>query len=182
MKYYKKIKLKDGRDCCLRNGDENDGEQALRIFNLTHEQTDNLLSYPDECNFTIEQEAQYLREKTESENEIEIIAVVDNKLVGMAGIEAIGPHYKVQHRAEFGVSIDKNYWDLGIGKALLDACIECAKNAGYAQLELSVVADNEHAIHMYKNAGFVEFASNPKGFRSRISGYQELISMRLELL
>ena len=63
----------------------------------------------------------------------------------------------------------------------MEACIECAKRAGYTQLELSVVAENERAIGMYHNAGFVEIGRNPKGFYSRISGYQELVMMALEL-
>ena len=62
-----------------------------------------------------------------------------------------------------------------------EVCIQCAKDAGYLQLELDVVADNERAVSMYKKAGFVEYGRNPKGFRSRITGFQELVSMRLEL-
>ena len=49
------------------------------------------------------------------------------------------------------------------------------------QLELSAVADNRHAIALYESVGFVEYGRNPKGFRSRTSGWQELIEMRLEL-
>ena len=48
-------------------------------------------------------------------------------------------------------------------------------------MELSVIADNSRAIDMYEKAGFVEFGRNPRGFKSRISGYQELVYMRLEL-
>lgn len=94
---------------------------------------------------------------------------------------AIGTKYKVRHRAEFGISVVKKYWGLGIGKALLTSCIECAKTAGYSQLELKVVAENERAVSMYERAGFVEYGRNPKGFCSRIAGFQEVISMRLEL-
>ncbi|NLZ48471.1 MAG: GNAT family N-acetyltransferase, partial [Clostridiales bacterium] len=75
----------------------------------------------------------------------------------------------------------KEFWSLGIGKALMEACIECARKAGYVQLELTVVAENERAVSMYKRAGFVEYGRNPKGFNSRISGFQEVIHMRLEL-
>ncbi len=63
----------------------------------------------------------------------------------------------------------------------MEVCIQCAKDAGYLQLELDVVADNERAVSMYKKEGFVEYGRNPKGFRSRITGFQELVSMRLEL-
>ena len=47
--------LKDGRECCLRNGTENDAQEVLDVFNLTHAETDYLLTYPDENSFTVEQ-------------------------------------------------------------------------------------------------------------------------------
>lgn len=70
---------------------------------------------------------------------------------------------------------------MGIGKALTEACIECAKEAGYVQLELEVVAENTRANSLYKKEGFVEYGRNPKGFHSRISGFQEVVHMLLEL-
>ena len=181
MKYNRTILLKDGRECTLRNGTEADGAEALKVFNLTHEQTDYLLTYPDEAAFTPEQEAEFLKAKTENPREIEILAEVDGRIAGLAGIEAVGSCFKVRHRADFGVSIDEAFWGLGIGRALLEACTECAKKAGYAQLELNAAAENDRAIRMYEKAGFVVYGRNPRGFRSRISGWQELVYMRLEL-
>ena len=63
----------------------------------------------------------------------------------------------------------------------MTSCIECAKAAGYSQLELNVIAENVRALSMYKKAGFVEYGRNPKGFHSRMTGFQEVIYMRLEL-
>ncbi len=181
MKYNRNIVLKDGRTCILRNGTERDGEAVLENFLLTHAQTDWLLSYPDEVRFTEEQEREYLRKKTESPFEAEILAEVDGKIVGTAGIDRIGGNEKVKHRASFGISVDRDFWGLGIGRALTRACIECARAAGYEQLELEAVADNKRAVALYKSEGFVEYGRNPKGFRSRESGMQELVLMRLEL-
>ena len=181
LKYNKIILLKDGRKYCLRNGTENDAHEVLDVFNLTHAETDYLLTYPDENSFTVEQEGAFLKAKTESGNEIEIVAVVDGKIAGTAGIDAVGNKYKTKHRAEFGIGIAKEFWGLGLGRALTEACIECAKEAGYTQLELDVVSDNASAISLYKKVGFVEYGRNPKGFNSRISGYQELVYMKLDL-
>ena len=181
MKYNQKIILKNGKEAWLRNGDATDGRAVYELFNLAHAETDYLLSYPDENRFDLEQEARFLEEKTKSRNEIEIIAIVDEKIVGSAGIESIGTKYKVRHRAEFGISVLQEYWGLGLGKALTKACIECARNAGYAQLELNVVAENERAVKMYRSFGFEEFGRNPRGFNSRVSGYQEVIYMLLML-
>ena len=181
MEYRKTILLKDGRTCILRNGTEADGQELLDIFNLTHAQTDYLLSYPGEHSYTARQEAEFLREKTDSADEIELLAELDGKVVGSAGIGCVGRREKLRHRAEFGISVDSACWGIGIGRALTEACIECAKKAGYVQLELEAVAENEAALALYESVGFSEYGRNPRGFRSRYSGWQELVLMRLEL-
>ena len=162
MTFEKIVTLKDGRTCLLRNGVASDGQAVLDVFNWTHDETDYLL-------------------KTDSTNTVEIIAVVDGVVAGTAGIDALGMMDKIKHRAVFGIAITKEFWGLGIGKSLMEACIECAREAGYLQLELEVVAENERAVEMYKRAGFIEYGRNPKAFRLRTGEYQELIDMRLEL-
>ena len=181
MKYCKEIKLKDGRKCMLRNCTADDSAVVIEVFKLTHEQTDLMLTYPEEMTFTVEQEAKFLQDKADSPDEIEILAEIDGKVIGTAGIGCVGRKEKLKHRAEFGIGIDKDYWGLGIGRALTEACIECAETAGYAQLELDVAAENERAIRLYKNEGFVEFGRNPRGFRTRENDWQELVLMRREL-
>ncbi len=181
MEYRETITLKDGRSCCLRNGTEEDAKAVLENFLLTHEQTDYLLSYPDECSMSTEEEAQFLKEKAESDKEIEILAEIGGIVAGTAGIGRVGQREKVRHRADFGIGVDRRYWGLGIGRALTRACIECARAAGYAQLELNAVAENERAIKLYESEGFREYGRDPMGFRSRHTGWQEIVLMRLEL-
>ena len=55
MLYHKIITLKDGRTCVLRNGTAEDGEALLKVFNLTHAQTDYLLTYPEELEENLDQ-------------------------------------------------------------------------------------------------------------------------------
>ena len=181
MQYHQSITLKDGRTCVLRNGTAQDGAEVLEIFLRTHAQTDYLKTYPDESRMTAEEEAGFLQRTAESDCEIEILAELGGKIVGTAGIGSLGRQEKVRHRAEFGISVDRAFWGLGIGRALTEACIACAKKAGYLQLELEAVAENDHAIALYKSAGFTEYGRNPRGFRSRLTGWQPLVLMRLEL-
>lgn len=181
MIYRKTVTLKDGRECLLRNGTGDDARAVLDIFTLTHGQTDFLASYPDEVSFTLEQEQDFLVGKEKSERDVYIVAEIDGKIVGSAGNIGLGKSEKTKHRASFGISVDKSYWGIGIGRAMTIACIECAKVAGYSQLELDVVADNKAAISLYRSVGFVEYGRNPKAFLSRFSGWQETILMRLEL-
>ena len=147
---------------------------------LLHAETDYLLTYPEENSFTAQEEARFLKARSESKNAIEIAAFVDGRIAGTAGIDPIDDKEKIRHRADFGIAIEKAYWGRGIGKALTLACIECAKQAGYLQIELEVVAENASAVRLYESVGFQEYGRNPRGFRAR-SGWQTLVLMRLEL-
>ena len=102
-----------------------------------------------ENTFSATEEGEFLQAFSECLIEVEFLAFVDGKVAGTAGINAVGGCYKLRHRAEFGISIAKEFWGLGIGQALTAACIDCARKAGYAQLELDVVADNASALALY---------------------------------
>mgnify|MGYP001163281550 CR=1 FL=1 len=181
MRYEKAVIIKDNTECMIRSATAADAAGVYDCFCRTHAETDYLLTYPDENHFTVEGEQQFLTEKEASDKEVELCAVIEGEIVGVAGFERVGSCDKLKHRAEFGISIRKAYWGRGIGRALTESCIECARNAGYAQLELNVISDNDRAVELYKSAGFTEFGRNPRGFRSRSSGWQELILMRMEL-
>lgn len=180
MNYSKDVVIKNDKKCLIRNAVGDDAQEVLDVFLLTHEQTDFLSSYKDETSFDAEFEKEFLTNIERSEKEVYLCAVIGGRIVGTASVFPIGAN-KVGHRAEFGIAIDKDYWGIGIGRALTAACIACAKDSGYAQLELEVVSDNLGAIALYKKMGFVEFGRNPRGFYSRFQGWQELVSMRLEL-
>ena len=181
MRYCQTIRLKDGRHCVLRNGEADDAAGALENYVLTHAQTEWLSSYPDEISFTVEQEAQHLKRKADSAREIELVAVVDGTIVGLAGVDSIGRLWKTKHRASLGISIDRAYWRLGIGDAMIQACIACAKEAGYAQLELGVFEGNVAARRLYEKHGFRPLGVVPRAFRLRDGSEHDEVLMVLRL-
>lgn len=181
MRHAVTVRLTGGVELLVRNAVASDARALRDIMQRTHAETDYLLSYPDEQSVDDEQEARLLAETERSDNEVELVAVVDGKIVGSAGVTAVGSRRKVAHRARFGISVLQEYWGMGIGRVLMDACIDSARRAGYSELELEVVADNERAVSLYRRAGFEEYGRNPRGYRSAASGYQELVYMRLEL-
>lgn len=181
MEYNRVVKLKNEKICTIRSAKYEDGPAVSDLFAKTHGESDFLLTYPEEHSFDVNGESEFLQKRFESDREVMLLAVVDDVIVANAGVSEVGNKFKVRHRAEFGIDVAKDYWGLGIGKALMNACIECAKEMGYKQLELDAVAENDRAIGMYKGAGFTEFGRNPMGFISKYSGVQELVYMRLEL-
>ena len=181
MRYAKTVLLTGGVELLVRNAVASDARALRETTQRTHAQTDYLLSYPDEQSVDDEQEARSLEETERSDNEVELVAVADGKIVGSAGVSAVRSRRKLAHRARFGISVLRDYWGLGIGRVLMESCIDCARRAGYTQLELEVVADNERAVSLYRRAGFEEYGRNARGHRSTTAGYQELVHMRLEL-
>ncbi|MBO5999444.1 MAG: GNAT family N-acetyltransferase [Lachnospiraceae bacterium] len=179
MLYYKQITLKDSRTCILRSADTGDAEEVLRLLRVTHEETDYLATNPGENSPTAEDEQRFLEVTNASSKAVYIVAVLDGRIVGSAGIQQLSRREKLCHRAEFGIAVEKAAWGLGIGRALTRACKDCAARAGYLQLELDVVADNTAAAKLYKSEGFIEYGRNPRGFRTRSGEWQELIMMRL---
>ncbi|WBW49899.1 GNAT family N-acetyltransferase [Peptoniphilus equinus] len=178
MQYNTTIELKDGRACVLRHGTPSDAAGVMATLKKVREETDFLLSY-EEGGLTLDGERDLLARQEASPSALQLCAVVDGNIVGTAGVSAIGSNEKIKHRAELGVSVEQAYWNLGIGRALAEACIEAAKHAGYRQLELEVVADNVRAVALYEKLGFETHGRNPRGFYSQQAGWQELVSMGL---
>ena len=172
--------LKGGQVCILRSAEGADAEAFVRYSLQVRTETDYLLAGVDEAEHDPVKMVQRLETAKNSPTDIQICAFVDGALVGSAGVTLIRNRRKMLHRAEFGISILQAYNGLGIGNALTEQCIACAKQAGFLQLELEVVAENASAVKLYASAGFREYGRNPRGFRAR-TGWQEVILMRLEL-
>ena len=112
MKYSKTVVLKDGRTCIIRNGTRQDAQGVWDNFVLTHGETEYLTTYPEEVTFTLEQEEAYLKQKEESDRDAALLAEVDGKVVGTAGVDSLNAAEKTRHRAHFGISIAKAWWGL----------------------------------------------------------------------
>ncbi len=89
-----------------------------------------------------------------TENDMIIVAEFEGQIVGLAGLHR--HKGRRQHAADLGMSVHDDYRRRGIGKALLEALIEAADRwLGISRIELTVFTDNEAAIGLYRNAGFV---------------------------
>lgn len=84
-----------------------------------------------------------------------LVALVDGKLVGNAGIH-LSPRRRRTHAADIGMAVHDQYHNLGVGTALMGAIVDQADNwLNLLRLELTVFTENEAAIKLYKKFGFV---------------------------
>lgn len=181
MIYERLFRLKNGGTATVRNAREDDADGIIAVFRACREETDFLLSYNEESTLTPDAEREIIAGMNAAARRALLVIEYGGRIAGTAGFSEVRDRIKLRHRASFGVNVLRKYWGLGLGKALAEAVVDCAGLAGYEQLELEVVAENERALGLYRSLGFTEFGRNPRGFKTRSGVYQELISMGMEL-
>jgi RimJ/RimL family protein N-acetyltransferase len=124
------------------------------VQELAAEPEIDILFEPGEFQFTVEQEAEFLRGFTESENAIFLVAELGGQIVGCLSAEG-GRLRSLRHVVSLGISVQRHYRNQGIGKLLMAAALDWAAATGIVQrIELQVIVRNLRAIHLYRSFGF----------------------------
>ncbi len=112
-----------------------------------------------------------------STRQVVLAAVVNGRVVGNAGIHAVSENPRKKHVASLGISIAAPYQGRGVGRALMNACLDFADHwANYARVELTVHADNTRAIKLYESLGF-QLEGRLRDFSFREGGYVDALFM-----
>jgi len=131
-----------------------DAERIIDYINQVSGETDNLTFGYDEFKMSVEEEIEYLKNIQQTPTSLYLIALVSNQIVGSLNFTA-GTRPRISHSGEFGVTVLKDYWNNGIGKALIKQLIYQSKQNGIIKkINLIVRSDNKRAIFLYKKLGF----------------------------
>ena len=166
MKYgpvYKKAK--NGQTVELRNAEVTDADALIEYLKITSGETPYLIREPEEIAVTPEQERQFLQSKTESERELLLIALIDGKHIGNCALMQIAPYRRYAHRCAVAIALYQAYCGIGIGRMMLETVLQTAKELGYEQAELEVMAGNEAAIALYEKLGFRKYGTFPRNMK-----------------
>lgn len=86
---------------------------------------------------------------------INLVAVVDDRVVGMLTIGTFPERPRRRHVGRIGISVHHEFQGKGVGTALMAAGVDLADNwLNLTRLELEVYSDNEAAIRLYERFGF----------------------------
>ncbi len=177
----KKILLKDGRAAVLRNPDpETDAAALISHLKRIVTETEFLLRYPEECYWTEAQERNILSEGNADDMRLMLVCEVDGEIAGMCGLSQY-PQMKFRHRASLDIGLQKRFWNLGIGTAMLEALAEAAKERNLLQLELEYIEGNARGRALYEKMGFTEIARHPDAVRFRDGSMHSLVFMMKKL-
>lgn len=175
------IKDKQDREIILRSAEEKDAESLLDFLKITAAETPFLLREPDEIALSIEQEQDFIKAKKDSENEILLIAEIEGKHIGNCSLMSVGGFRRYRHRCEIAIALYQEYCGLGIGKAMLEMLLDIAKQVGYEQAELEVIANNKSAIALYEKLGFQKYGTFPNNMKYADGSYGDAYWMMKKL-
>ena len=147
--------LADGRILLVREAEAEDARSVLDYVNVISGESDFLSFGPGEFELTESDEEEFLHKCQASDNQIYMLGMIDDALVSTLSFSG-GRRPRLRHSGEFGISVLKAYWGLGIGSLMLDALIKWARETGVVKkINLRVRTDNRRAIRLYENKGFV---------------------------
>jgi RimJ/RimL family protein N-acetyltransferase len=165
---FKDIKfiLKNGQEAILRSPKEEDIESTLEYLKISAGETNYILRYPEECEkYTVETEKALFDQKNASTNEMMIMCIVDNKVVGNCEINFL-KGIKTKHRAKVAIALISDFWNQGIGTKMFEEMLHIAeKNPNIMQVELEFVEGNTRARHLYEKMGFRIAGMRPNAIR-----------------
>ena len=149
-----------------RSPREEDIPAILDYLVVTAGETDFLTRYPEECReYTPEFEKAFIDRVNASDNEIMLLCLVEGKMAGNSRI-LWKTDIKTRHRANIGIALMSEYWNLGIGTKLFQEMIRIAEENEYIlQLELDFIEGNARARALYEKMGFRITGVKPNAIR-----------------
>jgi len=146
--------LGDGRSLLIREASADDAGAVLGHVQAIAGESDFLNFGPGEFRLSEAEEAEFLRRFQASDNQIYLLGQIGEEMVATLAFSG-GSRRRGRHCGEFGMSVRKDHWGLGIGSLMLDALLDWAKHSGIVtKINLRVRTDNERAIRLYTSKGF----------------------------
>lgn len=171
--YEATYELMSGEHLTLRRPVVSDAEALIRQMQQADRETLFLAREPEEFKFTVSEEEAFIQQVLEDENRLFLVAEVSGQVVGNCSVGRVNKGQRYRHRASFGIAILEQFWGQGIGKKMMQACIQWCILHEIEQLELEVVSTNERAIGLYRSFGFEIYGTKEKSLKYRDDTYAD---------
>lgn len=163
----------------IREAIPDDGEKILPVLKKIGSETPFLIMDDKGLEMTTDAMRENLANLYESKNNLLMVALANNEIVGTASVKASSKK-RMEHIGEIGISILKDYWGFGLGSLMMEELVLWAQEGQVIRrLELTVQDRNQRAIHMYEKIGFVTEAIMPRGAKTDEDEFLDVHLMRL---
>jgi len=147
---------RSGRTVLLRTASPDDATALIEYCQAVTLPSEFFVTEPDEFDRTEQQERESITQHRDSPGSLMLLAEMDGAVIGLLTFTC-GPRRRIAHRGDFTITVHSEYRGEGIGGAMLQALIDWAEaNSTLHKIGLSVLANNDRAIALYRRLGFVE--------------------------
>ena len=160
----KSVMLRNKKTLIIRVAKKEDSLKYINYLSQIAVQTDFLTFGVDDLLTSQDEQESMIENSAKMDNQLMIFAIVDGEIVGGLNFRS-SDRPRIRHTGEFGVSVLKDSWGLGIGTHLISYLIEWAKISKIIRkINLGVRSDNRRAIRLYSRLGFSEEGATTRGF------------------
>lgn len=140
----KTVRLKDGSQACISKYQEADFEKLVEMYASLSKEALRWTRPP--------YNEETIRKLSKDKNLI-LVAKYGNRIIGHCMLDVY------QHSTGKGISsliinVHQDFQNKGLGTAMIETIIDWAKSKGMHRIELSVVAEQKMAVHVYEKVGF----------------------------
>lgn len=165
-----------GQEFVVRTAQPDDAEAMLAYIQPVAEETEFFVLQPDEFPYR-EDERTWIQDHLDHPAKILLLAEAAGTIIGNVSFEA-GPHRRIAHRGNLGISVVKDWRGRGVGTALLQSFLEWAEsNPVVEKVCLEVFDTNTNAIRLYQRLGFVEEGRKTKDIKRGDEDYVDTVTM-----
>jgi RimJ/RimL family protein N-acetyltransferase len=158
----------------VRRARPDDVEGILALFEAVAAERQHILAEPP---IDRERRRKQVLESVQSEDAYVFVAEAKREVIGELAAfrrSSTGP-------ATIGMAVLAAWRGRGVGTALMQACVDWAREAGVHKLSLEVFPWNEAAIALYRKFGFVEEGRLRKQYRRQSGELWDVLVMGLVL-
>ncbi len=149
-----KFRLRDGREVEIRNLTAKDANLYPDWYRAVSSQTNYTLK--DGTNIQpVESCAKVYEEAAADSFSLRLGAFHEGALIGQLGFHAVRENHPwLRHVARFGMAIDQNFWNQGLGTELLRIMEAHAQANGFTRVEAEVRTKNKAGLALYQKCGY----------------------------
>jgi RimJ/RimL family protein N-acetyltransferase len=149
-------KLGNGVEIVIREAKADDAGSILYYVQKVCGESQFLTFGPGEFMLTDLEEKEIIKKSNETDNQLFMLGLINGKIISTLNFSG-GQRPRIKHCGEFGMSVQRQFWGIGIGSLMLETLFSWAKNNGIIKkINLRVRTDNNRAISLYERSGFLK--------------------------
>lgn len=154
-----------GGEILIRSLEPDDAAETLATAREMFSTAMYTLTTAAEFTMTEAEERAFIQGKIDSPHSIFIAAFAEGRMIGNLGATG-GAKRKIAHQALIGMGLVEAWRGRGVGRALLTAAIDWAReHPSIEMLTLGVYEENAPAVHLYTSLGFETYGRLPRALK-----------------